>query len=383
MRQLTIILIFLACVSICFAQTENWGPASFVGFDQWQDSCFNLYGYREPSIFPNDSLMLFVHSCWGQFRLAYARFVDNAWQNPVDIGVGGFSPFALFQQETTIYFSSYEYGGYGNHDILAARFRNFTVDSIWNMGPEINTSADESSPSLTSDGQKIFFLRDYTIMYSEKVNGQFGQPVPLPECINDTIAYQEWSPRISADGLKLYFTRSWGFMAPAYMYVSYFVNGSWQEEIRLNDNINFQLYPRYPDDPYAYSSDPSFSSDGTKMYFTYTGFPGGEPGACLLYSRLFDSAPSNNNNLPLDFSLNAYPNPFNSQVLIKLGGSHESVSSISVYNITGQLVRILPARSKVIWDGRDSDGNDLTSGIYFINANSPIGNQTIKITLIR
>jgi|GEM_PF-2798770 hypothetical protein len=383
MRQLVIAMIFLSCVAVCFAQSEYWGPASFVGFNQWEDSCFNLFGYCEPTVFPNDSLMICVHVCWGQFRLAYSRYFDDCWQNPIDIGVIGHSPFIICSQETTLYFSSYDYGGYGNLDILAARFSNFTVDSVWNLGPEINTSADESSPSLTSDGQKIFFLRNYTIMSSEKVNGQFSQAVPLPECINDTSAYQEWSPRISANGQKLYFTRSLGIMAPAYMYVSYFMNGSWQEEIRLNNNINFRLNEPYPGEPYAYTSDPAFTPDGAKMYFTYYGFPGGEPGANLMYSELIQPVPSTPNNLPSSFTLNTYPNPFNSQTLIEIRGSYERISNISIYNLTGQLVRTLPASPKVVWDGRDSDGNNLVSGIYFVKATSANNTQNLKITLIR
>lgn len=383
MRQFIMALLIILSLSCCYAQSENWGPASFVGFNELQDSCFNLFGFFQPAVFPNDSLMFLVHSCWGQFRLAYSQYTDTGWQNPVDIGILGQTPFILCSQETTLYFSSYDYAGYGNYDILAAHYHNLTIDSIWNLGPEINTSGDESSPSLTSDGQKIFFLRGYTVMYSEKVNGQFSQPVPLPECINDTSAYQEWSPRISANGLKLYFTRSWGFMAPAYMFVSYFVDGSWHEEIRLNDNINFQLYPRYPDDPYAYSCDPSFTSNGTKMYFTYTGFPGGEPGATLMYSQLTESAPSADNLIPSAFSLSAYPNPFNSQTVIELGGDPKSINSLSIYNISGQLVRTLSPYNKIIWDGHDNSGNTLTSGIYFVKAAGPDRYQTLKITLLR
>ncbi len=382
MRQVTVVLIFISCISVCIAQPDNWGPASPIS-NYWQDTCGNVIGFWAPAIFPNDSLIMFTHSCIGQDRLACSEFIDGTWLNPIDISVPGCDPFVFCSQDTTIYFSSYDYGGYGYYDIFAARFRNFAVDSIWNLGPEINTSADESSPSLTSDGQKIFFLRSYTIMYSEKVNGQFGQPVPLPECINDTSAYQEWSPRISADGLKLYFTRSYGMIAPAYMFVSYFINNNWQEPISLNNNINFRYNEPDPGEPYSYASDPVFSRDGAKMYFTYNGCVHGERRAILMSSQLTDSSPSIDNIIPSDFSLSAYPNPFNSQTLIELDGNPKAFSNLLIYNLSGQLVRTLPARSKVIWEGRDNRGKSHVSGIYFVKVTGANRYQTLRLTLLR
>jgi hypothetical protein len=381
MRPIIIALIITVSAVVSFAQSDNWGPAAWVAGD-WQDSCFNLFGFRQPAVFPSDSLMMLTHRCWGQFRLAYSLLSDNAWQNPIDINIIGESPSVLCNQETTIYFSSCDYGGFGGYDILATHFHNGDIDSIWNLGANINSAADENSPSLTRDGQKIFFSRDNTIVYAEKTNGQFGLPVPLPECINSA-AYQEFSPRISHDGLKLYFTRSYGILAPSYMFVSYFENGIWQNPLQLNANINFRIDEPQSGEPYAYTSEPSFTADGTKMYFTYYGFPGGEAGAGLAYSELTQSIPSGDANIPFDFTLYAYPNPFNSQTMIIADYPRGELNNVSVYNLAGQLVRQLPAGTKVIWDGRDLNGNSVATGIYFARVNFRDTYKSLKLTLLR
>jgi len=63
-----------------------------------------------------------------------------------------------------------------------------------------------------------------------------------------------------------------------------------------------------------------------------------------------------------------YPNPFNSTTLIRY---QLPAVSLKVYNILGQEVKTLvekdqaPGYYSVKWDGRDSLGEEMTSGIYF------------------
>ncbi|MCK4257171.1 hypothetical protein KAX35_09805, partial [candidate division WOR-3 bacterium] len=46
--------------------------------------------------------------------------------------------------------------------------------------------------------------------------------------------------------------------------------------------------------------------------------------------------------------------------------------SINIYDLTGRLIRTIPLPSspftplKVVWDGRDTQGNEVLSGVYFI-----------------
>ncbi len=80
--------------------------------------------------------------------------------------------------------------------------------------------------------------------------------------------------------------------------------------------------------------------------------------------------------LPQTFSLSQnYPNPFNSTTIIHYTlpaiSSQLSAVSLRIYNILGKEVRTLvegdqpPGNYQVVWDGKDSKGNSLSSGIYF------------------
>ena len=70
--------------------------------------------------------------------------------------------------------------------------------------------------------------------------------------------------------------------------------------------------------------------------------------------------------------LQNYPNPFNSSSQIKAILKEQSNVRISVFNVLGKEVRTLldkelPAGEYTIeWDGKDSNGNILNSGVYFI-----------------
>lgn len=86
---------------------------------------------------------------------------------------------------------------------------------------------------------------------------------------------------------------------------------------------------------------------------------------------------SNNN----DF-LEIYPNPFNFKTTIDIRlkttdqNQRSSVSglgsSVCIYDLSGRLVRSIPLPSsslnplKVVWHGRDTQGNEVLSGVYFV-----------------
>ena len=82
--------------------------------------------------------------------------------------------------------------------------------------------------------------------------------------------------------------------------------------------------------------------------------------------------------LPLRFFLyQNYPNPFNSTTIINFDLPEIAETRLVIYNILGQLVATpvdatLPAGShSITWDGRNSSGRHIASGVYFyvISAN--------------
>jgi hypothetical protein len=65
-----------------------------------------------------------------------------------------------------------------------------------------------------------------------------------------------------------------------------------------------------------------------------------------------------------------YPNPFNAGTVIPFDLKDASDWTVTVYNITGQVVRTFAGHNeasqvRVQWDGTDADGNDVASGVYF------------------
>jgi hypothetical protein len=66
-----------------------------------------------------------------------------------------------------------------------------------------------------------------------------------------------------------------------------------------------------------------------------------------------------------------YPNPFNPETVIKFDNAQDTFVKLNIYNSSGQLVRSLMNNElgkgsySVVWDGKDSYGTGLSSGVYF------------------
>jgi Leucine-rich repeat (LRR) protein len=66
-----------------------------------------------------------------------------------------------------------------------------------------------------------------------------------------------------------------------------------------------------------------------------------------------------------------YPNPFNNSTVIKYSIKQSTHVEIIVYDISGRLVKSLisqeqqPGEYNVVWDGTDSNGHKMASGLYF------------------
>jgi hypothetical protein len=98
---------------------------------------------------------------------------------------------------------------------------------------------------------------------------------------------------------------------------------------------------------------------------------------------------------PIQFVLHQnYPNPFNPETTIRFDLPETGLVEISVYDITGKLVKVLVNESKhaesysVTWDGNDSAGNLIPSGIYFcrMEAQTASGKmfvKSVKMGLVR
>ncbi|MBT6019007.1 T9SS type A sorting domain-containing protein [bacterium] len=93
--------------------------------------------------------------------------------------------------------------------------------------------------------------------------------------------------------------------------------------------------------------------------------------------------------LPTEFSSKAYPNPFNPYVNISYALPTTENVKIDIVNLLGQNVKTLvntmqtPGSYTYRWNGKDENGIDLNSGMYFAIINRESGRNILKITYLK
>ena len=109
--------------------------------------------------------------------------------------------------------------------------------------------------------------------------------------------------------------------------------------------------------------------DGADNWITMTPTPGTTNNLVSIEDEGF---------IPNEFSLSAYPNPFNPSTSIRyripnvtLSGVEGSRVQLVIYDIIGNEITTLVDEEKpagtyeIIWNGKNNSGNNVSSGIYF------------------
>jgi len=84
-----------------------------------------------------------------------------------------------------------------------------------------------------------------------------------------------------------------------------------------------------------------------------------------------------------------YPNPFNPSTTIKFSLATDQYTRLSIYDVSGRLVRVLvdgkmnSGIHRVFWDGKDTRGKNVSSGIYFYEMKTGKKRITKKMVLLR
>jgi flagellar hook assembly protein FlgD len=84
-----------------------------------------------------------------------------------------------------------------------------------------------------------------------------------------------------------------------------------------------------------------------------------------------------------------FPNPFNPSTTIEYSVSEESPVEIAVFNVGGEKVTTLlnetksPGRYKVVWDGTDDAGREVSSGVYFYRLTIADYHSTKKMLMLK
>ena len=144
---------------------------------------------------------------------------DDPWGEPVNLGPTLNSPYFedgnyISADVLSLYFSSRRPDGYGDFDIWVTT--RATLSDPWgepvNLGPTINTSAWDFGPHITADGRTLLFSsgkpggvggHDMYVTTRDTTSEPWKEPVNLGPVVNSSA--DERCPNISADGFAIRF----------------------------------------------------------------------------------------------------------------------------------------------------------------------------------
>jgi Tol biopolymer transport system component len=385
--------------------------------------------------------------------ISYGSRIESEWSEPeklnrLEIGTVQYYP-CINHDGSKLYFTARSApGGYGQDDIWVSDFdsRNRIWRTPKNVGSNINTLERELSPSISSDGTKLYFISygrpggygSYDIWVSTWQDSMWGPAENLGPNINTRGI--EWTVFIAPDDTTLYFTSeghpdSWEMD----IYVSHFVEGQWGVATKV-ENVNW----------YSADESPSITSDGRQLYFASweIDFTGGNYGGADIFvsnreedhwgepinvglpinSETWDLSPSiscdgntlyfasrrEGGNYSLDhlfvsrritgieedvdetiaptchFLFQSYPNPFNTSTAIEyqLSIDRPTIVVLKIHNLLGQEVKTLVNEKQsagyytVWWNGKDKLNRELPSGIYLYHLSTSDYSTVKKMILL-
>jgi Tol biopolymer transport system component len=205
---------------------------------------------------------------------------DADWGPPENLGPAINSPSqdslsCISNDGLTLYFGSNRPERYGNFDIYMTT--RATKNDPWgpaaNMGTNINSSATDGEPSISSDGLEFYFESfrdggyggaDIYVAKRATENDPWGAPVNLGPVVNTP--YREQWLSLSPDGLLLLFsdhTNASSFLPGGYGQADMWTTrrasraDPWQAPVNLGPKLNSSLH----------DGTPRISPDGSTLYF--------------------------------------------------------------------------------------------------------------------
>ncbi len=184
-----------------------------------------------PSISADGKTMIIESNKDGNYRLYESRKSRDQWEAPIPIDainnygdstdlIGG--PSVSFDGNYLYFFASFR-DGLGSEDIyFSTRESGGTWSTPQNVGPPVNSAGYEGFPSISADGETLYFVKQnfdgpsdrdlqkiwgtracYSIYSSARnPDGSWSEPQKLPYPINQDC---EKAPRIMADNKSLIF----------------------------------------------------------------------------------------------------------------------------------------------------------------------------------
>ncbi|MEE9271328.1 MAG: M1 family aminopeptidase [Candidatus Krumholzibacteria bacterium] len=88
-------------------------------------------------------------------------------------------------------------------------------------------------------------------------------------------------------------------------------------------------------------------------------------------------------------NIDLYPNPFNATVTIAFETLRPGAFEISIYDVTGAKIRELDRGTvpvgfyRVVWDGKNGAGQEVSSGVYFVRLRTPQGESLRRAVFLK
>jgi hypothetical protein len=134
----------------------------------------------------------------------------------------------------------------------------------------------------------------------------------------------------------------------------------------------------------------TYISDRNNLWYTTLGY-------LYLYQRYINSGPQTlsvdkieTQNLPEYFILRQnYPNPFNPWTTIEFELAQETTVKLEIYDLIGNHISTLinnnynVGKYSVLWDGKNTNGENVGSGIYYYKMTTKDFVKTQKMLLLR
>lgn len=159
-------------------------------------------------------MFLYRNTSGGTGDIFISQNINGKWSNPEklrgEVNTSSWEGSAFLSPDGKyLYFASERPGGYGGKDLYRAKLIDGKWKKIENLGPQINTKADEDSPVLFGDGNILFFssnghksIGGFDIFRSDNINGKWSEPINVGAPVNtpkDDIFFT-----ITADGSVAY-----------------------------------------------------------------------------------------------------------------------------------------------------------------------------------
>lgn len=207
----------------------------------------NLYA---PYVSSDGNALVFVsdNGADGALNVSYT-FREQDWSPPADMPktvhtkLNFLRGYALSADGKRLYTTSAKSPVVGGYDIFVSEWRGSSWSNPENMLLPVNSKANDACPSVTTDGNTIYFMRcdrmdpmkaDGCKIFrtAKKPNGQWQEPEELPASINTG---NSQTPRIMADGETLIFSSDkMGGKGGMDLFQSRLVNGAWTAPVPLD-----------------------------------------------------------------------------------------------------------------------------------------------------